>query len=171
MAYNYSRADWDGLHDHLRDIPWNDLFKLSASCAASQFCEWVQVGIDLYISHCMYQVNPHSSPWFSATCAAAIVQRNHLFRLHQQNKSSESIVGFRQASNHCKRLLEAAKLAYANKTKKSIISHKLGSRNFFYDQITACCGKSAGLSHDELRTLSSAQIAVVYRTSSGRQLK
>ena len=92
MAYNYSRADWDGLHDHLRDIPWNDLFKLSASCAASQFCEWVQVGIDLYISHCMYQVNPHSSPWFSATCAAAIVQRNHLFRLHQQNKSSESIL-------------------------------------------------------------------------------
>ena len=113
----------------------------------------------------------HSSPWFSATCAAAIVQRNHLFRLHQQNKSSESIVGFRQASNHCKRLLEAAKLAYANNTKKSIISHKLGSRNFFYDQITACCDKSAGLSHDELRTLSSAQIAVVYRTSSGRQLK
>ena len=22
IAYDYSRADWDGLHDYLRDIPW-----------------------------------------------------------------------------------------------------------------------------------------------------
>ena len=38
---------------------------------------------------------PHSSPWFSAACAAAIVHRNHFFRLYQQNKSSESKVNFR----------------------------------------------------------------------------
>ena len=42
MAYDYSRADWDGLRDHLRDVPWEDIFKLSASAAASEFCEWVQ---------------------------------------------------------------------------------------------------------------------------------
>ena len=39
IAYDYSRADWDGLHDHLRDVPWEDIFKLSASAAASEFCE------------------------------------------------------------------------------------------------------------------------------------
>ena len=50
VAYDYSRADWDGLCDHLRDLPWEDIFKLSASAAASEFCEWVQVGIDVYIS-------------------------------------------------------------------------------------------------------------------------
>ena len=49
IAYNYSCADWDGLRDHLRDVPWEDIFKLSASAAASEFCEWVQVGIDVYI--------------------------------------------------------------------------------------------------------------------------
>ena len=49
MAYDYSRADWDGLCDHLRDVPWEDIFKLSASAAASEFCEWVQVGIDVYL--------------------------------------------------------------------------------------------------------------------------
>ena len=37
----------------------------------------------------------------------------------------------RQASNRCKRVLEAAKLAYANKTKESITSQKLGSRDFW----------------------------------------
>ena len=41
IAYDYSRADWDSLHDHLRDVPWEDIFKLSASAAASEFCEWV----------------------------------------------------------------------------------------------------------------------------------
>ena len=38
IAYDYSRADWDGLCDHLRDVPWEDIFKLSASAAASEFC-------------------------------------------------------------------------------------------------------------------------------------
>ena len=31
--------------DHLRDVPWEDIFKLSASAAVSEFCEWVQVWI------------------------------------------------------------------------------------------------------------------------------
>ena len=79
MTYNYSRADWDGLCDHLRDVPWEDIFKLSASANASEFREWVQVGIDVYIPHRKYQVKPHSSPWFSAACAAAIVHRNQFF--------------------------------------------------------------------------------------------
>ena len=133
VAYNYSCADWDGLRDHLRDVPWEVIFKLGAPTAASEFCGWVQVGIDVYIPHRKYQVKPHSSPWFSAACtncAAAIVHRNHFFRLYQQNKSSGSKVKFRQASNRCKRVLEAAKLAYATKTKESITSQKLGSQDF-----------------------------------------
>ena len=131
MAYDYSRADWDGLRDHLRDVPWEDSFKLSASAAASEFCEWVQVGIDVYIPYRKYKVKSHSSLWFSAACAAAIVHRNHFFRLYQQNKSSESKVKFRQASNRFKWVLEAAKLAYTTKTKESITSQKLGSQDFW----------------------------------------
>ena len=62
VAYDYSRADWDGLRNHSRDAPWEDIFKLDTSAAASEFCEWVQVGIDVYIPHRKYQVKPHSSP-------------------------------------------------------------------------------------------------------------
>ena len=83
VAYSYSCSDWDDLHSHLRDVPWEDIFKLNASDATSEFCEWVQVGIDVCIPHFKYQVKPHSPPWFS------------VFRLFQQNKS---IVKFRQAS-------------------------------------------------------------------------
>ena len=75
-------------------------------------------------------MKPHSSPWFSAACDAAIVHKNHLFCLNQQNKSSESKGKFRQANNCCKRALEAAKFAYADKTKESITSQKLGSWDF-----------------------------------------
>ena len=128
IAYDYSRADWDGLHNHLRDAPWENIFKPSASAAASECCVRVQVGIDEYIPH---QVKPHSSPWFSAACAAAIVYRNYFFRLYQKDKSSDSEIKFRQASNRCKRILEAAKLVYVNKTKGSITSQKLRSRDFW----------------------------------------
>ena len=48
IGYDYSCADWNDLCDHLRDNPWEDIFKLGASAAASEFCEWVQVRIDVY---------------------------------------------------------------------------------------------------------------------------
>ena len=83
----------------MKDVPRQNIFKLSASAAASVFFEWVQVGID--------------------------------FCLYQKGKSSESKVNFRQVSNHCKRVLQAAKLVYANKTKEPITSQKLGSWDFW----------------------------------------
>ena len=39
ITYDYCGADWDALHDHLGDVPWEDIFKLIASAAASEFCE------------------------------------------------------------------------------------------------------------------------------------
>ena len=114
----------------MRDVPWEDICKLSASAAASEFCDWVQVGIDVSIPHRKYQVKPHSSPWFSAACAAAIVHRNHFFRLYQKDKSSESKVKFRQASNCCKRVLEATKLAYANKNDSPSLHRNLALGSF-----------------------------------------
>ena len=39
VTYNYSCTDWDGLRDHLKDVPWENIFKLSASATASEFCE------------------------------------------------------------------------------------------------------------------------------------
>ena len=115
----------------MRNVSWEDIVKLGASAAASEFCDSVQVGIDVYIPQRKYQVKSHSSPWFSASGAAAIVHRNHFFHLHQKDKSSDSKVKFRQASNCCKRVLEAAKLAYAKKTKDFITSQKLGSRDIW----------------------------------------
>ena len=103
LVYDYSRAYWDGLRNHLRDVPWEDILKISGSDAAREFCEWVQVRIDVYTPQCKYQVKAHSSPWFSAAFAAAIVYRNHFFRFNQQNKSSESKVKFRQTNNGCKK--------------------------------------------------------------------
>ena len=54
-----------------------------------------------------------------------------IFCLCYQNKSFESKVKCRQASNHCKRVLEPAKLAYATKTKETITSKKRSSQNFW----------------------------------------
>ena len=34
----YSNADWDGLRDDLRDVSWEDIFKLGDSAATTEFC-------------------------------------------------------------------------------------------------------------------------------------
>ena len=115
----------------MRDAPCEHTFKLTASASASEFYNWVQVGINVCIPHCKYRIKLHSSSWFLAACAAVIVHRNHFFCLYQQNISSESKGDIRQASNCCKRVLEAAKLACATKTKESITSQKLGSQDFW----------------------------------------
>ena len=39
LAYDYYFADWDGLSDRLRNFPSEDVFRLGASAAASEFCE------------------------------------------------------------------------------------------------------------------------------------
>ena len=60
---------------------WEDIFEIGASTAADEFCEWFQVGIDVHIPRRKDQVRPHSSTWFSATFAAAIILRNYFFSL------------------------------------------------------------------------------------------
>ena len=109
---------------------WEDIFKLRASAAVSEFCEWIQIGIDDYILHCKYQIKSHSSPWFSAACAAAIVHGNHFFRLYRQNKYQHNVKLW-QTIHCCKRVPEVGKLACATKTKESITSQKLGCRDFW----------------------------------------
>ena len=108
IAWDYCRADGNGLRDHLRDVPWDDIFKLCVSPDASEFCEWVEFVTDVCISHRKYQVTSYLSPWLLAVSAAAIGA--HFLRWYQQNKSSESKVKFRQAGNCCKKVLEATKL-------------------------------------------------------------
>ena len=75
-------------------------------------------GFGLELMHISLVESTKSSPWFSAACAAARVHRSLFFHLYQKDKSSDSKVKFRQASNRCKRVLEAAKLAYTNKTEE-----------------------------------------------------
>ena len=50
IASDCSHADWDSLHDHLRDDPWDDIFKLSAprKLALRTFGELTKVNL-LYL--------------------------------------------------------------------------------------------------------------------------
>ena len=56
-AFDHSHVDfayWNDLCDHLRDVPWEDIFKLGASVSVAEFCGWVQVGINVYIPQPTY---------------------------------------------------------------------------------------------------------------------
>ena len=103
----------------------------------------VHVRIDVYIPHLKYQVKPQSFQWFSAAYPAAIVHRNHFFCLHQQKRSFESKVKFRQAGNCCKRVLKLPNLHRLTK-QESITFQKIGSLDFWEIANSALSkGKSA----------------------------
>ena len=59
------------------DVPWEDIFKFSASGVSNEFCDWAKAGINVYIPHRKYQAKPHLSPWFLAASTAVIVPGNH----------------------------------------------------------------------------------------------
>ena len=73
-AYDYSRANWDGLRYHLRDVPWEYIFKL-VNFVKGFSLELIYMSLIVSISSGL----PNSSPWFSAACATAMVHRNYFF--------------------------------------------------------------------------------------------
>ena len=56
VAYEYSGADWDGLHDHLRDVQWEDIFNVSAFAAASKF--WFGYRLQLMYIYLIENMRP-----------------------------------------------------------------------------------------------------------------
>ena len=60
-------------------MPWLDIFKHDAICAAKEITEWVEIGIDCYIPRRKFQLKPHSSQWFTLSGAAAMAHHNYYF--------------------------------------------------------------------------------------------
>ena len=82
IAYDYSRAEWDGLRDHWR-ISLNSVLLLLLLNFVSEF------KLELMYISLIRSNFTHLHGFQLAACAAAIVQRNHFFRLYQQSKSSQ----------------------------------------------------------------------------------
>ena len=80
-------ADLDYFRDHIRDVLWDGTFNLRAFAAASEFCEWVQVGIDVYEPQQNYNLKLRPSPKFSPTTFFSYLNKVVLLslRLSQPN--------------------------------------------------------------------------------------
>ena len=116
IAYDYSHTDWDSLCDHLRDVHGRISLNLVLLLLLVNFVSGFRLEL-MYIS-------------LIISIRSSLIHLHGFQLLVLLNKSFKSKVKFRQASNHCKRVLEAATLAYAIKTKDSITSQKFGSRDF-----------------------------------------
>ena len=96
---SYSNADWDGLRDDLRHVPWLDIFTNDATYVAKEITGWVEIGIDYCIPRRKFQLKPHSAP----SCAAAIAHRNNYFLQYHRNATPENKKLFYDSRNHCKK--------------------------------------------------------------------
>ena len=126
LAYDHSRADWDGLHYYLIDVKGRISLNLVLLLLLVNYMSGFMMEL-MYMLHIVSIRSSLSHLHGFHLRAAAIIHRNNFFCLCQQNKSSESKEKIRKASNSYKSVLEAARLAYANKTKESIACRKLGS--------------------------------------------
>ena len=130
-AYRYLQADWNNFRSYLADSPIQNFFKFQLNKLVNLLSDWIRNGIDIFIPHRKFQQKPHSQPWFTPACAAAIAHRNHYFHLYHQNPSSQTRSQFRSVSNRCKYVLKNAKNQYANMIKLRIEAESLGSREFW----------------------------------------
>ena len=131
VSYNYERGKWDAFRDFLRDLPWDGVFSLPADSCATEIAEWLRIGIEEFIPHRRYQVKPHSVPWFSPDCSAAIATRNHHYHCYRSNPSTSNRASFRKARNDCEKVLKAAESRYIESTKSKISDQTLGSKDFW----------------------------------------
>ena len=129
-VYQYSKADWCGLRTFLSQIPWNSLPQDSDK-AAQEVAEWITVGMRAYIPSKTFQLKPHSQPWFTPECAAAIAHRNHYFHRYHRDRTGENLKFFKAARSKCRKVLSLAKDNYSKYTRESIASQKLGTKDFW----------------------------------------
>ena len=87
--------------------------------------------IDIFVPHKKFQQKPHSQPWFTPPCAAAIAHRNHYFHAYHRNPSVANRTSFRTASNRCKYILNQAKTNYAELIQSRIETESLGTCEFW----------------------------------------
>ena len=92
--------------------------KLVSSTATSEFCEQGQVGFNAYIHS---RLRPIPLNGFHLLLLFPQFIGITSFVLHQHNKYSVNKMKLRQASNICKTVTEAGKLAYTNETKSVLL--------------------------------------------------
>ena len=120
IAYDYSCADWDGLHNDLTDVPGEDilgllLLILLVNSVSGFRLELIYITLILSmwssLTHlCGFQLFV-LLPWFIKITVLICTNRINILNL------KEKLI---QAINCCKRVLEAAKLTYAYKAKLSM---------------------------------------------------
>ena len=129
-VWQYSKADWCGFRSFIRDIA-DKILSESVHKSAHELSEWLLTGMETYIPHRTYQVKPHSQPWFTPECAAAICQRDHFFHQYRRNRNADNLNQYRAARRHCKETLHEVKSRYASHVRDSIATQKLGSKDYW----------------------------------------
>ena len=76
---------------------------------------------------------------FRATCSTVVAHRNYSFILYSPMEEILRVkVKFSEESNHCRRVIEAGKLTYDNRTKESIFFQKPCCRDFWLMANSIC---------------------------------
>ena len=130
-VHSFSKADWCGFRSFLSQVPWNNVLSQDVSQAARDVAEWIRTGMAVYVPSRTFQQKPHSQPWFTAECAAAICQRNFFFHRYHRDRTARNLSSFKAARRKCRQVILHAKECYSKHVRQSITTQKLGSKDFW----------------------------------------
>ena len=125
----YGKADWDGFRDFLNDVPWSYVLSLDPNSAAAELNEWINMAIDAFVPPKKFQLKAYTAAVHPCLCCSNCP--SYYFNLHSCTKTDESHRLFKLARNRCKRVLDQAKLEYAEHVRNNISIQQLGTRDFW----------------------------------------
>ena len=142
-AYNYSRADWNCLHDHLRDVPWQDVFKLSASAAATDFLigfrlELMYISLIVNIRSCLFYIHGfHLIVLLSYLIeATSFICTNRVNFLHQKWSSGRLvIIVFRKCKSAIPHLFNCLEMFCSTSDKVKFFTENVSKNSTFDDTV------------------------------------
>ena len=139
-AFNYRRADWDGLRRCLELIPWNNLRDMDIDTAVDMFYDLLDASVHDNVPTVVLRRG--YPPWFDGEVRRALRHKEAAFRQKKCNPSNETETDFREKRKTFKNMTSSKYFNYL----KGMIGDFKSNPKRFWTYLKCVRGSKASLS-------------------------
>ena len=101
LMWDYSRADYEGLREHIRSIDWNMICEnfTDIDFAANQWSTTVLEAAKTFIPHTMVTIRPRDKPWYNNELRRCKRRVERLHKLAKRVRNDRAWATFRKTRN------------------------------------------------------------------------
>ena len=163
LVYDYKNADWDGLKEDFRNIPWNCIDLVSDievvwSLWKSLFFKAVERNIPS-----KFLSSKRNVPWFNSDIKKLIHKKQRLWKIAKSSGSPDKWSNYKKLNNEVKDKLRKAYYRYVNNLANSLVANP----KKFWTFVKSCTGTSSvpkTIEFNGLKGYSPSSIAHLFNT-------